>query len=174
MILDGRYETADTPEHRDRVGPMRYQPTMMDDGTMLKRSDTRAVIYAAFAVMIAAALSSCGSTKVISAEKSLVYRGTLYSLAGVSSVSSKIEATIPGGEVIDVRGFERDEINDLLEAHESVALRSAILLDGREILYEQRAVDSYRDFRKLQRDIEDAMEDIVDFMADADETQLSL
>jgi hypothetical protein len=119
-------------------------------------------------------LVACGSTKVITADRSIVYRGDIYSLANVSTVSSKLEAIMPGGEVVDVMRYEKRAFNDLIERHGKVTLRSTIEFDDRDMLYEQKAVDRYRDFEKLQRDIGKAMSSVQNFMADPKKTQLNL
>ena len=133
-----------------------------------------AVLRLTLSALAAFFLVACGSTKVITADKSIVYRGDIYSLANVSAVSSKLEATTPGGEVIDVMRYDKRAFNDLLKSHDSVALRSMIVLDDRDVIYEQKTVDRYRDFEKLQKDIRKAMKNVQKFMADPKKTQLAL
>jgi hypothetical protein len=125
-------------------------------------------------VLTAFLLVACGSTKVITADKSLAYRDSIYSLANVSSVSSKLEATTPGGETIDVLRYDERAFKGLLETHGSVMLRSMIVLDDREVLYEQQNVERARDFEKLQKDLRGAMQDVQKFMADPKKMQLKL
>lgn len=119
-------------------------------------------------------LVACGSTKVITADKSLVYRGNIYSLANVGTVGSRLEATTPGGEVIDVMRYDKRAFNALLDQHDRLEVRSVIALDEQDVLYEQKSVDGYRDFDRLQDDIGKVMRDIQKFMADAKKTQLKL
>jgi hypothetical protein len=42
------------------------------------------------------------------------------------------------------------------------------------VTYEQKTVDRYRDFEKLQDDIRKAMKNVQKFMADPKKTQLAL
>ena len=76
--------------------------------------------------------------------------------------------------MVDVLRADKRAFNELLKTHGSLDVRSTIVLDDRDVLYEQRLVDSYRDFDKLQGDIGDAMKSIQKFMADPKKTQLKL
>jgi len=141
---------------------------------MRRRQGLATTLRALPLVLVACLMAGCGSTKVITAEKSLVYRGSLYSLSNVSAVTNKLEAMTSSGETIDVLRHDKRAFNALLKQYDTVTVRSTIMLDDREVLYEQTSVDSYRGFSKLQNDLEDAMEDIQALMADPKKTQLEL
>jgi hypothetical protein len=51
-------------------------------------------------------------------------------------------------------GFDKDEAYDLLDREDSFALRSYLLLDDRKVLYEQRTVQRYGEFQKVQSDLD--------------------
>ena len=143
---------------------------------MSKSRPSLPVLNLAVVALLAALLVACGGTKVkvVTAEKNLVYRGSLYSLARVESVFGRLEATTPGGDTVDALRLDKRGIQDLLKSHGSVTLQSAIMLDDRAIPYEQTTVDSYRAFSKVQSNLEDALGRVQKFMADAKKTQLKL
>jgi hypothetical protein len=141
---------------------------------MSKSNNSLRVLQLTVVGLISALLVACGSTKVVTAEKTIVYNGSLYTMARVESVSGKLEATTPDGDSIDVMPLDKSDVRDLLKRHGSVTLRSAIMLDERELLYEQQAVDSYRGFSRIKGNLESALTRVQKFMADAKKTQLKL
>lgn len=141
---------------------------------MIQTTNRAGFLRITLVALAALVLAACGSTKIITADKSIVYRGNIYSLANVATVSSRLEATTPAGEVVDVLRYDKRAFSELLDTHKSLDLRSVIVLDERDVVYEQQRIDRYRDFDRLQGEIESTMKDIQKFMADPKKTQLKL
>jgi hypothetical protein len=55
-----------------------------------------------------------------------------------------------------------------------VTVSAIIQMDGQEMLYQRAAVKKYSEYRKLADRLDDAIDDINDFMADKKKTQLKL
>lgn len=127
-----------------------------------------------FLLACLAALAGCGSTKVYTADKSVVYRGQIYNLSSVKQVNSSIEFELPGGQVVDGAGYDKRAFNDLLKQHKEVTVTSKINLDGTGFVYEKRVADSYSDYSKVVKNQQGAMNKITKFMADGKKTQLKL
>lgn len=126
-----------------------------------------------FAVM-SLLLAGCGSTKVYTADKSLVYRGNLYNLSQVQQIGSKLTAELPTGETIDPGAMDSRAIKSLLKEHDSFTLTSMILLDDKELVYERVNVDSYSDYTKHTKRFTSAKKKLTKFMSDGKATQLKL
>jgi len=141
---------------------------------MKRLNATRQILPIALTGLMLVLLSACGSTKVVTAGKTIVYRDSMYAMANVESFSGRLQATTPAGENIDVNGFDKAAIRDLLKQHGTVTLRSAIMFDDREVVYEQTNVDSYRAFDKVQNNLQSALNKVRKFMADPQKTQLQL
>jgi hypothetical protein len=128
------------------------------------------LLVSAFALF----LSGCGSTKVYTADKSIVYGGDIYNLGNVQRVGSRAEATLPDKSVVNVMGMDKSEINDLLDEHSSFLLTTMIDLDSQQMVYQSTAIDSYSDYSKSMKDFDKALNKITKFMADKKKTQLKL
>ena len=123
---------------------------------------------------IALMLTACGSTKVYNTDKTMVFRGTMYNLSTVQAFSTRIEATLPGGETRDVSNADKSTIESLLDQHNQFSAKSFIIMDQQNVLYEARIIDRYKDFSKMANNLEGAGKDISKFMAHKSKTQLTL
>jgi hypothetical protein len=132
----------------------------------------RSTVLALIAVILA--LPGCGSTKVYTADKSLVYGSTLYNLSAVKSVSPRIEGTLPDGKKINLDRTDKKAFNALLDEHETLVVATIIDLDEKELVYQNSRVKSYSEFSKMVKRQESAMNSIRKFMANKKSRQLKL
>ena len=132
----------------------------------------KAVTFVALIAVIAS-LTACGGTKVYTAQKSIVYKDNIYSLANVSKVSSRMQGRI-NDEDVNMKGMEKKEVNALLDEHEMIIVSTIFDLDDQELVYQRVKVDSWREFDTMVRNMENAQKKITKFMADGKKTQLKL
>jgi hypothetical protein len=132
----------------------------------------RSAVLALITVILA--LPGCGSTKVYTADKSLVYGSTLYNLSAVKSVSPRIEGTLPDGKKINLDRTDKKAFNALLDEHETLVVATIIDLDEKELVYQNSRVKSYSEFSKMVKRQESAMNSIRKFMANKKSRQLKL
>lgn len=125
-------------------------------------------------VMIAFVLSGCGGTRVMTAQKSIVFEGAIYNVASVREVRPVEEIILPDGTVRNLAKIDDREVRDLFDAHGSLRVRFSVMLDDTELRYVYGQVDRERQLRQVQRRFEDAMEDIQRFLAHRKQTQLKL
>lgn len=129
------------------------------------------------AALVSAALLSlagCGSTKVYTADKTIVYNGALYNMGTVQRVASRIEGQLPDGSSVDMRTLDKKGVEALLKESAPVMVSAIVEMDGQEMIYQRVRVEKYSEYNKLVGRFEDAMEDINDFMGDKKKTQLKL
>ncbi len=121
------------------------------------------------------ALPGCfSSTKVYTNDKTLVYKGDLYNLSNVQKLGSRVEGTLPNGDKVNMKQMDKKEINRLLDEHESFQVTTFVEMDDKDMVYENRRVDSYSDVSKMTKNIESAMSKIQKFMANKKSRQLKL
>ncbi|KAA9134007.1 hypothetical protein F3N42_00185 [Marinihelvus fidelis] len=127
------------------------------------------------AVLLAASLHGCGSTKVYSANKTVVYRDNIYNVSDVKLFSHTSEAVFPGDSNVDLDNIEKRAFESLLEDHnDEVFVRQSFTFDDQAVVYQAQNVDSWSDFERMNRRFDDALEDLREFLADEKETQLEL
>jgi hypothetical protein len=119
-------------------------------------------------------VAGCGSTKVYNAQKTVVYRGSIYNVSNVMVYSSRIEGVVSEDETLDLKGLDKKAIQRILAAHPSILVRQIITMDEQEILYQARLVNSWSDFRKISKQFERANRDLQEFIGDPAESQLEL
>lgn len=130
---------------------------------------------AVLAVFVAFTLASCGSTKVYTADKTVVYRESIYNVSNVQVLTRKSEGVISDDQVIDLSGTEKRGFNDLLDQHGGeIFVRQAFMLDDQELVYQAQKVGSWSDFSRMNKKFEGAAKDMQKFLADAKKTQLKL
>ena len=120
------------------------------------------------------ALAGCGGTKVYTAEKTLVYKDSLYNLSGVQQVGSRIEGNAADGTTVNLRTLDKKEVEAQLKANPGMMVTTFVTMDDNEMVYERRQVKNYSDFNKMVKNLDGAMKDITRFMADGKKTQLKL
>lgn len=120
------------------------------------------------------ALPGCGSTKVYTNDKTLVYRGELYNLSNVQRLGSRVEATLPNGDKVNLKQMDKKAINNLLDEHSSLMVAAYVEMDDKDMVYRSSRVESYSDYSKLTKSIDSTMGKIQKFMANKKSTQLKL
>jgi len=125
-------------------------------------------------VVAMAALVGCGSTKVYTADKTMVYRGSLYNLGAVQKVSTREEAKLANDEIVQLANKDKKALQAFFKENSKVLVSMIFELDQEEVVYLRTNVDSYSEYNRLKKRFEKATDDIVDFMADKKDTQLKL
>jgi len=131
----------------------------------------------AFACLLAVALialAGCGSTKVYTADKTIVYQGSIYNMANVQQVSGRIEGRLPDGSTVNMRTMDKKAVEALLKENGEVTVSTVVGMDDQDMLYQRAAVRKYSDYSKMASRFDGAMQDIGKFMADKKKTQLKL
>ena len=137
------------------------------------KSIFRAAVLMATVVTLAS-LTACGGTKVYTADKTIVHKGSIYNISNVQRVSTRVQGTLSNGDTMDLRGADKKKINQLLDDNKNFVLETTFELDQQELVYQRSQVDSYRDYSKLMSNFESAEKKVTKFMADKKETQLKL
>ena len=119
-------------------------------------------------------LAGCGSTKVYDSNKTIAFRDSIYNVTDVQVYSSKTEAVISDDESVDLRGGDKKRINALLEQHDSLFVRQTLSLDEQVIVYQAKSIDSWSDFRKMDKQFASANKSLKKFLADPKKMQLEL
>ena len=132
----------------------------------------RATVLLLIAVIFS--LTGCGSTKVYTADKTLVYGGNLYNLSNVQRLGSRVETTLPGGEKVNLQRMDKKEISALLKENGSFAMTTYIEMDEKEFVYQNVRVKSYSDYSSVMKRHGNAMDSVSKFMANKKSTQLKL
>jgi hypothetical protein len=120
------------------------------------------------------ALPGCGSTKVYTADKTLVYKNSLYNLSNVQRLGSRVEGTLPNGDKVNLERMDKKEINKLLDEHSSFVVTTYIEMDDKDMVYQNSRVKSYSDFSNMTKRLDKAMGNIQNFMKNKKSTQLKL
>lgn len=120
------------------------------------------------------ALIGCGSTKVYTADKTIVYRDTIYNMSSVKQIGSREEAKLANGDVVNLRGKDRKEIEALIKENGKTMVSMIIELDDQEMVYLRANVDRYSEYSRMQSRFESAQKSITKFMGDKKSTQLKL
>jgi len=128
-------------------------------------------IVVAIAVLV---LAACGSTKVYTAEKTMTYKGSLYTLTGVSKISSRVDGKTSEGETLDLRSVNKAQFKALVEKHGALDVTTVIDIGEEEIDVENSRVEKYSDLEKMTKKMNSNMKKISDFMAHKKDTQLNL
>lgn len=120
------------------------------------------------------ALAGCGSTKVYTAEKTLVYKDAIYNLSDVQQMGSRIDGQAADGSTVNMRLLDKKGVEKLLKDNPGMVVTTLVVMDDKEMVYERRQVKKYSDYSKMASRLDGAMKDITKFMADGKKTQLKL
>ncbi len=132
------------------------------------------LVLATVVILSVGILAACGSTKVYTAEKTMTYNGSIYTLNGVSKITSKVEGTTPDGETIDLGSVDKAQFKALKEKSGSLEVTTAMVLGDEEVTVETGTVDKYSDLEKMIKNLDKKLQKITKFMKDAKKTQLEL
>jgi len=145
------------------------------NATFIRAAAPAARTAAWLAVLLAVVLlAGCGSTKVYTTEKTIVYRGTLYNLSNVQKIGSRVEATLPDSSKVNMRTLDKNAQEKLFKDNKSVTVAMIIELDSNEMVYSNASMQKYSDYTKAAKRLDGALNDINKFMADKKKTQLKL
>ena len=125
-------------------------------------------------LLLAALLAGCGSTKVYTADKTIVYRDSLYNLSNVQKISPTIEATLPNGDQVNMKTLDKKGQEKVFKDNDEVKVSMVVDMDDQQLVYVNTSMKKYSDYKKAAGRFDDAMEDINKFMADKKKTQLKL
>lgn len=148
--------------------------TISAPATNRVRPAARSLLLLLLTAGLAALLAGCGGTKVYTADKTILYNGTLYNMGTVQRISSRIDGQLPDGTRIDMRSLDKKGIRGLLEEHSAIQVAAVVEMDRQEMIYQRGRVEKYSQYDRLADRFDDAMEDINDFMGDKKKTQLKL
>jgi len=149
----------------------------MTDSVSLKTSSIPTMVtrFGFFLLVVCMfSLGACGSTKVYTADKTIVYNSNLYNMSNVQRIGSRVEAYLPGDEVVDLRRLDKKGVEALIKEHDEIMVGAIVEMDQKEMVYRRVRVDRYSDYSKLTKKFDRAMSDIGKFMADKKKTQLKL
>jgi hypothetical protein len=133
----------------------------------------RLIGFCLLAILVAG-LSGCGSTKVYTAQKSVVYNGNIYNLGNTQRVGSRIDGLQSDGETVNMRGMDRKGVEALLDANDSLMVSAVVEFDQTEMVYQRIRITKYSEYSKLVKRFDRALNDISKFMANKKSTQLKL
>jgi len=131
----------------------------------------KTAMFLAFAMAIVA---GCGSTNVYDADKMLILHGDMHNVSKYTTYSSRIDGTLPNGEVIDLDRTNKKQFNRYLEQHSEIHVTTKFVMDDQEVIYESKQVDSYSEFSSLVSDFKSARKKFQRFMGKKKATQLDL
>jgi hypothetical protein len=119
-------------------------------------------------------IAGCGGTKVMTAQKSIVFEDRIYNVGAVQEVRPVREIILPDGVVRDLSGMNDRELRNLFETHDRLRVRFSVMFDERELEYAAGTVDSARRVERIRRQFDSAMDQIRRFLANRKRTQLDL
>lgn len=120
------------------------------------------------------ALVACGSTKVMTASKTIVYDESIYNVTAVRELRPVREATLADGRTQSLRGMDARALRAFFEDQGEVRVCMRFMLDETSLEYACRRIDSYRDYARLDDRFTDARADIERFLGNRKRTQLDL
>jgi hypothetical protein len=127
-----------------------------------------------FLVLIAASLVGCGSTKVYTADKTVVYKDSVYNVSNVKIFTVKNEAVLADKSTVDLKGMDKKGFNALLDKEKPVFVSQGFMLDQDELVYQASNVKSWSDLNKMNKRFSSAHKDLTKFLGDKKKTQLKL
>ncbi len=120
-------------------------------------------------------LAGCfSSTKVVTADKSISYNGSLYNASNIKVFAPRTEAVISATETQSLNQITKDQFNAILKAHNPLTVRQVIGMDQGELVYQTKSVKSWSDYQKMADQFLSAQKQLTKFMADNGKTQLKL
>lgn len=126
-------------------------------------------------LLVCLALSTaCGSTKVYTADKTVIYRDSIYNISNVQRLTAREVAKTPGGQEVDLANMDKNALQDFFKTNSGSMVTMSVEMDDEEMVYLRAKVDDYGEYSRLERRFESAMKDITKFMGDKKKTQLRL
>ena len=137
----------------------------------------RTVARRAGAVLLAFCLAmtaACGSTKVYTADKTVVYRDSIYNLSNVQRLTARRVARVSDGRDVDLGNKDKNQLTAFFKDNPDALVTMSVEMDTQEMVYLRTRVDSYSEYARLDKRFENALKDLSKFMADKKKTQLKL
>jgi hypothetical protein len=125
-------------------------------------------------IICAALIAGCGSTKVYTPDKTVVYKDAIYNVSDVKRLSTRLETVPASGDPVDLRGYDKKRFEALVKETGPAVVRSVIVLDDAEIVYQQSTLAKWGDFNRMQDALSDVQKELTKFMGDGKKTQLKL
>lgn len=119
-------------------------------------------------------LAGCGSTKVYTADKTIIYNGSLYNLNNVQRIGSRIDGSLPDGSTVSMKNLDKKSVQALFKQHSEIMVSTIVEMDDEEMIYQRIRVKNVSDYNKMVKRLDGALNDISKFMADKKKTQLKL
>jgi hypothetical protein len=141
-----------------------------------RRRDYSLAGYLAVSFLLAGmlALGGCGSTKVYTADKTIVYRENIYNMGNVQRIGSRIDGQLADGTTVKMTNLDKKGVEDVLKDNGEVTVSMVVEMDAQEMVYLQTRVSKYSDYNKMKGRFDSALKDITNFMGDKKKTQLKL
>ena len=147
--------------------------TEVTNGSTLQRGRLIMLLFV-FAATLPVLLAGCGSTKVYTVQKNVTYNGALYNVSNVKVISSRVEARLKDGTVLDLKSADKKSFGAHVGQYGALPVRMVILMDDQELVYAANTFDSYSAFDKKRKSFANAQKSLSKFMADKKKTQLKL
>ena len=119
-------------------------------------------------------LGACGSTKVYTADKTIVYKGDIYNMGNVQRIGSRMDGQLPDGTTVNMKNLDKKGVEKLLKDNDEIVVSSIVDMDDEQMVYQRSRVANYSEYSRMASRFEGAMKDISKFMADKKKTQLKL
>ena len=119
-------------------------------------------------------LAGCGSTKVYTADKTIIYNGSLYNMSNVQRIGSRIDGNLPDGSTVNMKSLDKKGVQALFKQHSEIMVSTVVEMDDKEMIYQRIRVKKVSDYNKMVKRFDGALNDISKFMADKKKTQLKL
>ena len=145
---------------------------ILNGRTVRKTTNTLGVLSM---VILMIFMTGCfSSSKSYNAGKNIVYNGSMYNISNVKTINSKVEGTLPNGDVKNMKGMDKNKVESLLKQISTIMVTTKIDLDGDDMVYERRNVTKYSEYSKMIKNFDSAGKKITKFMGDKKATQLKL
>ena len=125
-------------------------------------------------VLAVVVMAGYGSTKAYSADKTVVYKASMYNISNVTHFTSRVEAITTDGETVDLTNYDKTRFGAFLEEQGTVLIQSVILMDDQTMVYQSATPKKYSEFDKMRKNLASAMSQIAKFMKKKKATQLKL
>lgn len=103
----------------------------------------QAGVTIAFSLMVALFTVACGSSKVLTAGKTIYYRETIYNVSTTKIFTRKNEAILSDKSTVNLADMDKKRFNALLDQHGGeLFVRQSFMLDDQELVYQAQEVDS--------------------------------
>jgi hypothetical protein len=136
--------------------------------TLLRHAGTVAL------ALCLALMAACGSTKVYTADKTVIYRDSIYNISNVQRITSKKIAVTPGGQEVNLANMDTKALKTFFKDNPGSTVSMYMEMDDQQLTYVRTKVDSYNDYSRLSSRYDKALKDLTKFMGDKKKTQLKL